>query len=257
MRYLLIFLAGLLLGANTLYFALRQGWVPMPKTTTVLQSPEAIVARPAAPAQSAAPTATPAPAPTQSPAAQPGSREWWLARNAARQHGAPASQQPPAAVPPPAAAIPTPPTPGAPRPLLIPVQGITASQLQDTFKDARSENRVHDAIDIMAATGTPVYAVDDGRVVKLFNSRLGGITLYQFDPTDTYVYYYAHLDRYADGIAEGKQVKRGEVIGYVGYSGNANPQGPHLHFAVSVLGPEKQWWKATAINPYPLLTGKR
>ena len=81
-----------------------------------------------------------------------------------------------------------------------------------------------------------------------FNSRLGGITLYQFDPTDTYVYYYAHLDRYADGIAEGKQVKRGEVIGYVGYSGNANPQGPHLHFAVSVLGPEKQWWKATAIT---------
>ena len=139
--------------------------------------------------------------------------------------------------------------------LLLPVQGITAAQLQDTFTDARSGGRVHDAIDIMAPRGTPVLATSDGKVEKLFTSALGGLTIYEFDPTTTWVYYYAHLDRYADGLAEGQSLHRGEVIGYVGSSGNASPDAPHLHFAIFVLGPEKQWWKGEAINPYPLLGG--
>jgi murein DD-endopeptidase MepM/ murein hydrolase activator NlpD len=137
--------------------------------------------------------------------------------------------------------------------LIIPVEGITAAQLSDTFTDARGESRVHDAIDIMAPTGTPVRAVADGRIVKLFNSRAGGLTLYQFDATETVSFYYAHLDRYADGVVEGQVVKQGELVGYVGFTGNASPEGPHLHFAVTVLGPDKKWWQGAAINPYPYL----
>lgn len=141
--------------------------------------------------------------------------------------------------------------------LLLPVQGIAVSSLSDTFTDARGEGRVHDAIDIMAARGTPVLATNDGQMVKLFTSVRGGLTLYQFDPGRTHAYYYAHLDRYADGVAEGKSVHRGDVIGYVGSTGNASPDGPHLHFAIFVLGPEKRWWEGQAINPYPLLRSAR
>ncbi len=141
--------------------------------------------------------------------------------------------------------------------LLLPVQGITASQLQDTFTDARSEGRVHDAIDILAAEGTPVLAVADGTIEKLFDSERGGLTVYQFEPGGTYCYYYAHLQRYADGLAEKQVVKRGDVIGYVGHTGNASPDAPHLHFEIHRLGPEKQWWKGEALNPYPVLRGEQ
>ncbi len=138
--------------------------------------------------------------------------------------------------------------------LLIPVQGIAASQLSDTFNDSRSAGRSHDAIDIMAAAGTPVLAVADGHVEKLFTSKLGGLTIYEFNSDNTLAYYYAHLQRYADGVAEQQTVKRGQLLGYVGSTGDASPEAPHLHFAISVLGPEKQWWKGEAVNPYPLLT---
>jgi len=139
--------------------------------------------------------------------------------------------------------------------LLLPVQGITPAQLQDTFTDARSQGRVHDAIDILAAEGTPVLAVADGTVEKLFDSERGGLTVYQFEPGGKYCYYYAHLQRYADGLAEKKAIKRGEVIGYVGHTGNASPDAPHLHFEIHRLGPEKQWWKGESLNPYPVLRG--
>jgi len=139
--------------------------------------------------------------------------------------------------------------------LLMPIASIKVSELSDTFNDARSGGRVHDAIDIMAAKGTPVIAVNDGKLVKLFNSKKGGLTIYQFDPTETHAYYYAHLDSYAPGVKEGDSLMRGDVIGYVGSTGNASPEAPHLHFAVFVLGPEKKWWQGTAINPYPLLGG--
>ena len=154
----------------------------------------------------------------------------------------------------PAAASNPSPTPPA---LMIPVDGVTANRLQDTFNDARAAGRRHDAIDIMAAKGTRVLAVADGKVVKLFTSVRGGLTVYEFDPTETFAYYYAHLDSYAPGVAEGIQLKRGDLVGYVGSSGDASPAAPHLHFAVMVLGPEKRWWEGTAINPYPLLAGHR
>ena len=138
--------------------------------------------------------------------------------------------------------------------LEFPVKGYEAA-LRDNF-DERRGNVAHEALDIMAPRGTPVVAVEDGKIVKLFKSKPGGLTIYQLDPSEKLAYYYAHLDRYAPGLAEGQLLKRGEVLGYVGSTGNANPAGPHLHFAVFVLGPEKRWWKGTAVNPYPLLGGR-
>ncbi|CAG2094106.1 M23 family metallopeptidase [Xanthomonas euroxanthea] len=154
-----------------------------------------------------------------------------------------------------AASAPSPDAASAGSGLLIPVQGISSGQLQNTFTDARSEGRVHDAIDILAPTGTPVIAVADGTVEKLFNSERGGLTIYQFDPAGTYCYYYAHLERYADGLADKQSIKRGQIIGYVGSTGNADPAAPHLHFEIHRLGPEKQWWKGEVLNPYPVLHG--
>ena len=136
--------------------------------------------------------------------------------------------------------------------LLIPVEGVEAHQLEDSFDDPRGW-RIHQAIDIMAPRGTPVLATGDGAIAKLFESRLGGITLYQFDPAREFAYYYAHLERYAHGLEDGQQVKRGEVLGYVGSSGNASSEAPHLHFAIYKLGPRQRWWKGEAVNPYLVL----
>jgi len=138
------------------------------------------------------------------------------------------------------------------RNLAIPVQGIKAKELRDNFEEGRGKRR-HDAIDIVAPRGTPVLAAGDGRIAKLFTSAAGGLTIYQFDADERFTYYYAHLDRYAEGIKAGVPVKRGDVIGYVGTTGNAPKNTPHLHFAIFRLGPEKQWWKGIALNPYPVL----
>ena len=139
------------------------------------------------------------------------------------------------------------------RNLQIPVQGIDPDKLVRSFHDVRSGSREHEAIDILAPYGTPVVAVEDGTIAKLFVSKAGGNTVYQFDPGRDYSYYYAHLDRYADGVKEGTAVRRGQVIGYVGTSGNAPKNTPHLHFAVFRLTPEKQWWTGTPIDPYDIL----
>jgi murein DD-endopeptidase MepM/ murein hydrolase activator NlpD len=142
------------------------------------------------------------------------------------------------------------------RNLLIPVSGVSQKQLRNTYDEARSQGRQHNAIDIMAAQSTPVVAADEGQVIKLFRSDKGGITLYQLDPTGRYSYYYAHLARYADGMAEGKQLKRGEVIGYVGDTGNAGAGNFHLHFEVSKLTAPRKWYGGVPVNPYYLLGGK-
>ena len=145
----------------------------------------------------------------------------------------------------------------APSGLAIPVVGIKANQLSDTFDDARGQGRRHDAIDIMAAEGTPVMAAADGTIEKLFNSVRGGITIYERSTDNQWIYYYAHLQAYAPGLAEGQQVKRGQVIGRVGHTGDASAAGPHLHFAINRMAPGEKWWNGTAINPYPLLAGKK
>jgi murein DD-endopeptidase MepM/ murein hydrolase activator NlpD len=138
------------------------------------------------------------------------------------------------------------------RDLEMPVDGVDRDDLRNTFTEARG-SRSHEALDIIAPRGTKVRAVEDGRLQKLFTSRAGGLTIYQFDPTETFSYYYAHLDRYADGLREGHLVRRGDVIGYVGSSGNASPDAPHLHFAIFRLSAERQWWKGEPINPYLVL----
>ncbi len=139
--------------------------------------------------------------------------------------------------------------------LRIPIDGENIETFKNGFTERRGGDRPHEAVDMLAPRNTPVHAVESGSIAKLFTSKAGGLTIYQFDPTGHLCYYYAHLERYADGLAEGQAVKRGDVIGYVGYTGNANPAGPHLHFAIVVLGPEKRWWEGTPINPYPVLIG--
>ena len=139
--------------------------------------------------------------------------------------------------------------------LLLPVRGISPDDLQDSFNDRRAGGRQHHAIDIMAERSTPVVAVEDGTVAKIYSSRLGGLSVYQYDPTGRYVYYYAHLDRYAPGLSKGRPVRQGELIGYVGQTGNA--ESPHLHFAISDLGSDNRWWGGTPIDPYPLLRQAR
>jgi murein DD-endopeptidase MepM/ murein hydrolase activator NlpD len=138
-------------------------------------------------------------------------------------------------------------------PLLLPVLGARVAQLKDNFDETRGGTRRHEAIDILAPRGTAVLATVEGTVAKLFTSVQGGLTIYEFDRAGTYCYYYAHLDRYAPGLAEGAFVHRGDRIGDVGTSGNAPKDTPHLHFAIFRLGPEKHWWQGEPVNPYPLL----
>jgi murein DD-endopeptidase MepM/ murein hydrolase activator NlpD len=139
------------------------------------------------------------------------------------------------------------------RHLTMPVEGISPDKLIRSFHDARTGGREHEALDILAPRNTPVVAVEDGTIAKLFVSKAGGNTIYQFDPTREYSYYYAHLERYADGLKEGDAVHRGQIIGYVGTSGNAPKDTPHLHFAIFRLTPDKHWWEGTPIDPFDIL----
>ena len=232
MKGFLLFLAGLLLGANVVYFAMRGPARPTPTTLPADAPVPAPVPTPAA-AQPAGPGTTTPPSAEAGAATPPGATPPAMATPAAN-----------------AAATTTP----AGETLLLPVQGILPAALHDTFNEARGGGtRPHEALDIRAPRGTPVLAAVDGTVEKLFNSVAGGLTIYEFDRDRTRAYYYAHLDRYAGGVAEGQALRRGDVIGYVGSTGNAAEDAPHLHFAVFELGPEKHWWQGTAIDPYPML----
>jgi len=135
------------------------------------------------------------------------------------------------------------------RRLRIPIDGVAHAALQQSFDQGRGQGR-HEAIDILAPRGTPVHAVEAGVIGKLFTSVRGGITVYQYDPSGTFCYYYAHLDRYADGLREGQRVNAGDLVGYVGTTGNAPPDTPHLHFAIFRLTDPGRWWKGTPIDPY-------
>ncbi len=131
-----------------------------------------------------------------------------------------------------------------------PISGLTLANLRDTYEEIHNGHR-HEAIDIIEPRGTPVRAVVPGTIQKLFFSIPGGNTIYQFDEVGEYCYYYAHLDRYAEGLHEGMSVQPGDIIGFVGSTGNADQRTPHLHFAIFELGPEKRWSRGTAVNPYP------
>jgi peptidoglycan LD-endopeptidase LytH len=139
--------------------------------------------------------------------------------------------------------------------LRVPIDGASVSAWKGGFDERRGGGRRgHEAVDILAARNTPVHAVQNGSIAKIFESKQGGHTVYQFSADGRLVYYYAHLERYADGLHEGQAIAQGDLIGYVGTSGNAPPNTPHLHFAVLELGPDKQWWKGRAIDPYLVFT---
>jgi len=140
----------------------------------------------------------------------------------------------------------------APTIKVSPIAGITVKDLHDSFNEIHHGHR-HEAIDIAEPRGTPVRAVVDGTIRKIFFSRAGGKTIYEFDQAEAYCYYYAHLDGYASGLHEGQRISANEVIGYTGSTGNAPPDAPHLHFAVYELGPDKRWWQGEALDPYPML----
>ncbi|MES3022427.1 MAG: M23 family metallopeptidase [Pseudomonadota bacterium] len=233
MKFLMTFIGGVLLGAGALFMFLRQmpqDPLPAPVVQTI-KVPLSTVAVPAAADPMAGLPGAPIVPVDLSVADLP------LAPGADAQPATPAPDAPP-----------------APVKLLLPVDGIKLGDLSDGFDQPRGKDRHHEALDIMAPKGAKVFAVADGKLVKLFNSKAGGLTIYQFDPTEQFAYYYAHLDRYADGMTEGMALKRGDLIGYVGVTGNSAPDAPHLHFAVVQLTSEKQWWKGTPVNPFPLLT---
>ncbi len=230
MKWIYTFVVGALVGAIGIFVYLKN----ISPDPAPVAAPIPVVVLPAAPGVAIAPAAMPSasaiaalgsdPAAVAAPAA--------LIASAASAASAPAADQ-----------------------LLIPVAGIRAGELNDTYNQARGTERHHEALDIVAPKGTQVLAVADGKVAKLFDSKPGGLTVYQFDTSEKRAYYYAHLDRYAADVKEGNVLKRGDLVGYVGSTGNADPATPHLHFAIFELGPEKQWWKGSPINPYPLLGG--
>ena len=231
MKFIVTFLLGALLGAGSLFVYLRQIGHVDPQPVVVLAPAATGVAVPVPPGAVIAPGSLP-----PAPVVPTDLSEADLPLRPVQAAGAA-----------PAAA-----GDGAPK-LLIPVEGMKLAQLSDNFDQPRGAERHHEALDIMAAKGTKVLAVADGKVAKLFDSKAGGLTVYQFDPNEKLAYYYAHLDNYADGLKEGAVIKRGDVIGYVGVTGNSSPTAPHLHFAVFELTPEKQWWKGTPLNPFPMM----
>jgi murein DD-endopeptidase MepM/ murein hydrolase activator NlpD len=236
------FLAALVFaGVAALVWYLSYGYWSQPVTPLRPPSNSAETLTPTATPQ---PTATPPTDATPTPAASP----------------TPAGQQTPSPSP---QSLLQPQTPGggdgaalASMRLLLPVQGVRPEELRDTFSDSRSEGRVHDAIDIVAPRNSPVVAAADGRVVKLFRSAKGGITLYQLAAADEHVVlYYAHLERYADGLSEGHFARRGETLAYVGDTGNATPGNTHLHFQIYRIADPKHFYAGDNVNPYPLLRG--
>jgi peptidoglycan LD-endopeptidase LytH len=134
--------------------------------------------------------------------------------------------------------------------LRVPIDGEQIETLKGGFAERRDGSRPHEAVDMLAPRNTPVHAVESGTIAKLFTSKQGGLTIYQYDPSGRLCYYYAHLERYADGLKDGQAISQGDVIGYVGTTGNAPPNTPHLHFAVFELNADKHWWQGRPLDPY-------
>ncbi len=140
--------------------------------------------------------------------------------------------------------------------LLMPIEGTDPESLKGQFSLSRGSH-IHEAVDISAPRNTPIRAVADGKIARLFESKPGGNTIYQLDPTNKYIYYYAHLERYADHLVKDQVLKQGQVIGYVGTSGNAPPDHPHLHFSISRIDSPDRYWRGIPVDPYEFLTKMR
>ncbi len=240
-RLLGVFLLGLLAGALALYYFLwRTGGLtpghPLARTTADLASGSGEAApRVASPAETPSPVASP-------PEATATSGKLLAVSDV---------------TPPPVGFTPLAGFTLGREPLVMPVEGARAADLRDSFGEARGAAGRHEAIDISAPRGTVVVAAVDGWIEKLLTSEREGLTVYEFDSDRGYCYTYAHLDRYAEGVKEKQLVRRGDRLGYVGFTGDAPAEAPHLHFAILKLGPGKQWWIGTPVNPYPFLLGAR
>jgi murein DD-endopeptidase MepM/ murein hydrolase activator NlpD len=179
-----------------------------------------------------------------------------------QNYPAPTPPAPKAAV---AAAVPVPAEPSAPgasdaeyladRHLLVPVAGADMSKVADSFDDGRSGDRTHHAIDILAPRGTPILAADDGKILRMSSNNLGGITMYTVDPANRLVYYYAHMDHYNDAMSPGRTIVKGDTLGFVGTTGDAPKDTPHLHFQVMAWPADGKYWNGVPIDPYQALGG--
>ena len=168
-----------------------------------------------------------------------------------------APQDPPGAAPAPSSSSSPSSSAGYSLDLIIPVEGVRPNDLRDTFDAIRSGGRLHRAIDIIAPRGTPVLAAADGKIIRLSLNKAGGNTIYQMSDDNRLVFYYAHLDRYADDLAPGDYARQGDVIGYVGDTGNAGAGNCHLHFSIWAITDPKKYWTGDNINPYPILRAAR
>jgi len=139
------------------------------------------------------------------------------------------------------------------RQIIVPVAGVSAAGISSSFDEVRGGTRKHNAIDILAPRGTPVLSADDGTLAKIDTSAGGGLSLYVADPRERFIYYYAHLDGFRRGLREGMSLSKGDTIGFVGTTGNAPPNTPHLHFAIALADEDRRWWKGTPLDPLPLL----
>jgi len=141
------------------------------------------------------------------------------------------------------------------RHLMVPVAGADMSKVEDSFLDGRDGERVHHAIDILAPRGTPILSADDGKILRMSNNTVGGITMYTVDPTNRIVYYYAHMDHYNDAMSPGRTISRGDTLGYVGTTGNAPKDTPHLHFQIMRWPADGKYWNGEPIDPFEFLGG--
>jgi murein DD-endopeptidase MepM/ murein hydrolase activator NlpD len=235
MRFLGGLLLGIIIGASAQFFGMR--WYAAPAAAIPKRPP------PVSPAVSADPepaSASQTPAPALAAPLSPDSPiEDPMSEEPSRKETPPLNELPALTA----------------EAIVIPVVGARREDLRDMFRERRG-SREHQAIDIAAPRGTPVLAAIDGPVAKLFLSRPGGMTVYQYDPSKSFIYYYAHLDGYAPGLVEGQMLRRGDVIGYVGTSGNSPPNAPHLHFSIERVTEPGKWWKSEAVDPYPILTSR-
>lgn len=166
--------------------------------------------------------------PARSPHAEPGA---WPSVAEKRHPGADADLAPPVLDP--------------------PVLGVRLRGIRDNFGERRGRRR-HAGVDIFAAHGTPALAAVDGWVWQMKWDKRGGRMLYLLEASGLYLLGYAHLDAYAPGLAVGQPVRRGEVVGYIGRTGNAVGS-PHLHLSVIRIRSPERWWDGVAVDPYPLL----
>ncbi len=131
--------------------------------------------------------------------------------------------------------------------LAMPVEGVSKNQIANTWQAPRGNDRLHQGQDIFAPQGTPVLSATEGYIANIGENSLGGQTVSVVGAGGR-LYYYAHLDSYGPGIAEGDWVTPQTVLGHVGTTGNAAGTPPHLHFGVYAPG--------GAMNPLPLLTDR-